>query len=144
MIKLTSKVKNIIKVGNNPQRKLVRILKDKIGKIIYIHNKLLRDIQKQLDVKYGIKRIIVWREEYKCRVFKMHLKLRDQQLYVAIQKPHGNSKPKTIIDIHTKNTKESKNYTKVSHQITREENKRRRKETKRRTKTNPKQLPKWQ
>ena len=50
---------------------------------------------------------------------------------------------KSMIDTHTKQKKELKNNTKVSHQITREENKRGRKE-KRPTKTNPKQLTKRQ
>ena len=36
------------------------------------------EINKQLDVKYDIKTVIRGRE-YKCRVFKMQLELRDQQ-----------------------------------------------------------------
>ena len=50
---------------------------------------------------------------------------------------------KSTIDTHTKEKKESKHNTKISHQITREENKRGREE-KRPRKTNPKQLTKWQ
>ena len=61
---------------------------------------------------------IMWGGEYECRLFKMHLKLRDQQLqtilyiyiythththiyiyiyiYTATPKPHGNHKPKIL------------------------------------------------
>ena len=72
------------------------------------------------------KPIIVTGGEYKCEVFEMHLKLRDQRLksciYVqtTISKPHGNHKPKIYIDIHISNKKESKHTTKESHQIIRE------------------------
>ena len=45
------------------------------------------------------------------------------------------TKQKSIIDVHTKKKKESKQNTKVSNQMTREENKR---SEKRPTKTNPK------
>ena len=48
---------------------------------------------------------------------------------------------KSIIDIHTKKKKESKQNTKDSHQITREQ---KWKGKKRPTKTNSKQLTKWQ
>ena len=50
-------------------------------------------------------------------VFEMHLKLRKQQLkiityikHAGIQKSHGNHKQKSIIDIHTKKEKESKQH----------------------------------
>ena len=80
----------------------------------------------------------------------MHLKLRVQQLkaiiyiqyiYICIQKPRSNYKPK-VIGIHTKKKKESKHNTKNRHQITRELKKKKTGE-KRPTKTNPKQLTKW-
>ena len=45
MKKLTSKGKHTIKVENHLHTKLVGRLKDKSSKIIYIHNKHLRDIQ---------------------------------------------------------------------------------------------------
>ena len=85
--------------------------------------------------------------EYKCRVVKMHLKLRDQQLKTIMHLYRWlyknlmlttNQKP--VIDIRTKKKKESRYNTKDSHQIMREENKIRRKRT---TITNPKQLRKW-
>ena len=55
--------------------------------------------KKQLDVKYSIKNSNHRGEEYKCRVSKMHLKLRDWQLkHIKIQTPkkvfHGNCKIK--------------------------------------------------
>ena len=71
--------------------------------------------------------------EYKCRVFKMHLKLRDQQLKTIMHLYRWlyknlmlttNQKP--VIDIRTKKKKESRYNTKDSHQIMREENKIRR------------------
>ena len=43
--KLTSKGKHTVKVGNHPHTKVVGRLKDKNSKIIYIHNKQLRDTQ---------------------------------------------------------------------------------------------------
>ena len=45
MKKLTGEVKHTVKVGNHPHTKLVGRLKDKTSKIIYSHNKQLRDIQ---------------------------------------------------------------------------------------------------
>ena len=61
--------------------------------------------KKQLDVKYSIKNSNQRGEEYKCRVSKMHLKLRDWQLkHIKIQTPkkvfHGNCK----IKIYTRYT----------------------------------------
>ena len=44
MKKLTGKGKQAVKVGNHPYTKLVGRLKSK-SKIIYIHNKQLRDTQ---------------------------------------------------------------------------------------------------
>ena len=88
--------------------------------------------------------------EYKCRVSKVHLKLRDQQFKTSTyiyRQLYKNlmvaAKQKSIIDIHTKKKKESKHNVKDSHQITREENKRG-KGKKRLIKTNPRQLTKWQ
>ena len=70
--------------------------------------------------------------ENKCRVFKMHLKLRDQQLKTIMylyRLLHKNlmvtTHQKSIIDIHTKNEMEPKHNTKYSYKITREGNKRR-------------------
>ena len=76
------------------------------SKVIYTYNKLLRNIQ--LDTKYDVNNN--HEGEYKSRLVKMHLKLRDQQLknnvYIEtiIQKPHGNHRTK----IHNRyaNTKE--------------------------------------
>ena len=88
-------------------------------------------------------------EEYKCRVSKMHLKLRDQQLKTSTYLTRllyknltVTTKQNPVIEIHTKK-KGMQNNTKDSHQIRREENKRR-KGKKRPTKTNPKQLAKRQ
>ena len=54
--KLTSKGKYKVKVGNHPDMKLVGTLKDKSSKIIYIHNKRLRDTLNKLYLKYDIKK----------------------------------------------------------------------------------------
>ena len=43
--KLTGKGKHTLKVGNHPYTKLTGRLKGKRSKIIYIHNKQLRDTQ---------------------------------------------------------------------------------------------------
>ena len=93
------------------------------------------------------KTVLIRRGEYKCKVFKMHLKLRDQQLRAIIyiyrllyQDLMVITNQKSITDIHTKKKKESKHNTKDI-QITNEENKRRGK--KRPKKKNPKQLTKW-
>ena len=74
-------------------------------------------------------------DEYKRRVVKMHLKLRDQQLKTIMyiyrllyQNLMANANENSIIDIHTKKKKESKHNTNDSHQITREENKREKEE----------------
>ena len=77
------------------------------------------------------KPVIMRGGEEKCRIFKMHLKLGDQQLKTNIyrerllyQNLRVTAKQKSMIDIHTKKKKESKHNTRDSHQITREENKR--------------------
>ena len=63
--------------------------------------------------------------EYKCRVSKMHLKLRDEQLKTSryihtllYKNLMVTARQKSIIDIHTKRKKEAKPNTKDSHQIT--------------------------
>ena len=82
------------------------------------------------------KPVIVRGEENKCKVVKMHLKLRDQQLktitytYIHMH-THVHillyrnlmvtTNQKSIIDTHTKKRKESKHNIKDSHQITRED-----------------------
>ena len=83
--------------------------------------------------------------EYKCRVCKMYLKLRDQQLKTSTYIDSYTKisqllqKIPSVIDIHTQKKKmESKHDTKDSNQISREESKRR-KGNKRPIKTNPKQ-----
>ena len=43
--KLNGKDKHAVKVGSHPHTKLVGRLKNKSSKIIYIHNKQLRDTQ---------------------------------------------------------------------------------------------------
>ena len=45
MQKLTGKSKHTVTVGNHPNTKLVGKLKDKSSKIIYNHNKQIRDTQ---------------------------------------------------------------------------------------------------
>ena len=82
MKKLLSKRKHTVKVGHHAHTELVGILQDKGSKIIYIHNKQLRHT-KQSDVNYDMKTILKG-GEYKCRAFKMHLKLRDQQLKTTV------------------------------------------------------------
>ena len=65
--------------------------------------------------------------EWKWSVVKIHLNLRGEQpkiiiyaiyfIYVCkfmIFKPHGNYKPKSVIDTHTKKRKESEHNTEVS------------------------------
>ena len=74
------------------------------------------------------KRVILRGGEYKCRIVKMHLKLRDQQLttitciyrllYINLMLTINQ---KLIIDTHTK--KESIHNTEDSHPITREQKK---------------------
>ena len=121
MGKLTSKGKHIVKAGNHPHTNMIS------------------------------KPAIMRRGEYKCRILKMHLKLRDHKLkqsciYIyrlLYQNLMVTANQKSTIDIHTKKKKESKYNTKNSHQIAREKNKRGRDE-KSPTQTNPKQLIKWQ
>ena len=124
MEKLTSKGKHTVKVRNYPHKNMI------------------------------YKQVIMRGAEYKCRLFEMHLKLRNQQLKTIMyvyrplyQNLMVTENQKSIIDIHTRRKtqtkKKSKHNTKDSHQITSEENKRE-KEEKRPTKTNPKQLTKWQ
>ena len=61
------------------------------------------------------KPVIMRGGEYKCRIFEMHLKLRDQQLKTIIhmyrllyQNLMVQTNQKSIIDIHTKKKKECK------------------------------------
>ena len=92
-----------------------------------------------------VKRVVMRGGEYKCKIVKIHLKLRDQQLKammyiyryrykyinidnIDIYKPHGNHKPKICNIYNTKKRRGSRYNTKDSHQITRKDNKRRRKE----------------
>ena len=77
------------------------------------------------------KPIIVRGGEYKCRIFKTHLKLRDQQLKTIMykyrllyQNPMVTTNQTFIIDIHTKKKKESNTILKIV--IKSQENKRRR------------------
>ena len=68
------------------------------------------------------------RREYKCKILKMHFKLRDQQLktilyiYSLVYQNSGNHKQKIIIDTHTHQEKkrggEFKHNTIDSYQIT--------------------------
>ena len=80
------------------------------------------------------KTAIMRRGECKCKILKMYLKLRDQQLktikyiYRLLYKnPMVNANQKSIIDIHTKKKRQSKHTTKDSQQITENRTKRRRK-----------------
>ena len=114
--KLTGKGKHTVKVENHPHTNMIS------------------------------KPAIVRKEEYKCRILEIHLKLRDQQFSIILyiyrllyQNLMGTANKKSNIN----KKKESKHNTKYSHQITREENKRGREE-KTCTKANPKQLNKWQ
>ena len=50
--KLTGKGKHTLKVGNHPYTKLTGRLKGKRSKIIYIHNKQLRDTQNRHKIEY--------------------------------------------------------------------------------------------
>ena len=81
---------------------------------------------------------VMRRRKYKCRILKMHLRLRDEQLKTILyiyRLLHENitvtTNQKSTIDIHTKKKKESKHNTKDSHQITREGNKKGREEKQR-------------
>ena len=78
------------------------------------------------------KAVIMRVGEYKCRVVKVHLKCRHQELnlYIYIM---VTTNQESVIEKHN---------TKYSHQITMKEQKK--KGTKRPTKTTPKQLTKWQ
>ena len=58
---------------------------------------------------------------YKCRIFEMHLKLRDQELKTILfiyrllyQNLMVTTHQKSIVDIHTKKKKELKSSTKES------------------------------
>ena len=57
------------------------------------------------------KPVIMREGEYKCRVYTMHFKLRDQQLKIIMysrllyQNPIITTKQKSIIDIHTEKKK---------------------------------------
>ena len=101
---------------------------------------------------------IMRRGEYKCRILKMHLKLRDQQLKTifvcvcvcrerereretAISKAHGKQKSK-IYKRYTHKKRKSNPSTTLKIVFKPQENKRRRGE-KRPTKINPEQLTKW-
>ena len=61
MKELTRKHKHIAKLRNHLPRKLVGKLKDKSSKIIYIHNKCLKDAQNKIckndveDIKHEVK-----------------------------------------------------------------------------------------
>ena len=86
--------------------------------------------------------VIVRGGEYKCIVFKMHLKLRDKQLktimhiYRLLYKNlMVTTIQKSIVDIHTKKKKESKHNTKDSHKIIREQKKGEKKNYKDKSKT---------
>ena len=89
------------------------------------------------------------REEYKCKVLQMHLKLRDQQLKSVLyiqrllyQHFMATTNQKSTIDGHTKKKVQSKHNTKGSLQITKEENKRGRgeKDLQKQTKNKPKTI----
>ena len=90
------------------------------------------------------KAIIVRGGEYKCKIFEVHLKLRDQQFKQSYKQLQQNlmitTNQKSKIDIHTKK-KESKHSTKDSNQS---QQKRTKNEGKRKKpiKTNPKQYNK--
>ena len=130
MEKFIGKGKHTIKVRNHPRTKLVVRLKDKSSKIICIHNKQLRDTQNNLMQNIISKRVIMRGGGYKCRLFKMCLKLRDQQLKPSMYKYRllyknlmVTAKQKSIVDIHTKKKKEYKRNTEESHQIIRQKKK---------------------
>ena len=77
------------------------------------------------------------REEYKCRILEMHLKLRDQQLKTILyiyrllyQNLLLITNQKPTIDVHTyTQKKQSKHNTKDSHQIAREQKRKGRRKT---------------
>ena len=100
MGKLTSKGKHTVKVGNHPHTNMIS------------------------------KPAIVRRGQYKCRILKTHLKLRDQQpktilyIYRLVYQNIMVTTNQKLQQIHThKKKKQSKHNTKDSHKITREENK---------------------
>ena len=78
----------------------------------------------------------VRRGEHKCRIFEMHLNLKDQQLKTILfinrllqQNLMVTASQKSTIGTHAKKKKESKHSTKVSHQITKEQKRKGRKKT---------------
>ena len=94
----------------------------------------------------------VRRQEYKCRKWELHLKLRDQQLKATLytyrllcQNLMGNANQKTTIDTYKKRKSNPNTTLKtvIKPKEKRTKNKRGREE-KRPTKTNPKQLRIWQ
>ena len=116
MGKLTRRGKHIAKVGNHPPT-------DKISKPAAVR-----------------------RGEYKCRIWEMHLKLRDQQFKTILciyrllyQNLMGSANQKTAIDLHTNKKKQSKHNAKDNPQITGEKKEERKK---RPAKTNPKTIKK--
>lgn len=128
MKKLPSKGKHMVKFGNHSHTKLAENLKDKSSKIIYIYKKQLRDTQK-CKIWY-LKQIskLQKRKEQKYRIFKMHLKLRDEQLkiitymYRLLYKNFMvSTNLKSVIGTYTQRNPNTKD----SHQVTVEESKRR-------------------
>ena len=70
------------KAGNQPHTILVRRLQDESSKMVSNHNEQLKYIQNN-EMQNRLSKIVILKDgEYKCRVLKMHLKMRDQQLKI--------------------------------------------------------------
>ena len=70
------------KAGNQPHTNLVWRLQDKSSKMVFNHNEQLKDTQNN-EMQNRLSKIVILKDgEYKCRVLKMHLKMRDQQLKI--------------------------------------------------------------
>ena len=71
-----------VKPGNQPHTNLVWRLQNKSSKMVSNHNEQLEDTQNK-EMQNRLSKLIILKEgEYKCRVLKMCLKVRDQQLKI--------------------------------------------------------------
>ena len=70
------------KAGNQPHTNLVWRVQDKSSKMVSNHNEQLKDTQNN-EMQNRLSKIVILKDgEYKCRVLKMYLKMRDQQLKI--------------------------------------------------------------
>ena len=71
-----------VKAGNKPHTNLIWRLQDKSSKMVSNHKEQLKDTQNK-EMQNRLSKIVILKEgEYKCRVLKMYLKIRDQQLKI--------------------------------------------------------------